>query len=150
MSRNLRRLALPAAALILAAAGCSSTTAKSSSSPTTPPSSTTAPSMTTAPGSTPGSMPSSTPSSTPAAAAQIVIDNFAFSPMNLTVQPGQTVTVVNHDSVTHTLTATSGNAFDTGAITPGKSVTFKAPATAGSYPYVCTIHAQMQGTLTVG
>ena len=146
MSRNLRRLALPAAALILAAAGCSSTTAKSSSSPTTPPSSTAAPSMTTAPSSAPSSMPSSTP----AAAAQIVIDNFAFSPMNLTVQPGQTVTVVNHDSVTHTLTATSGNAFDTGAITPGKSVTFKAPATAGSYPYVCTIHAQMQGTLTVG
>ena len=86
---------------------------------------------------------------TTAAAAQITIDNFAFSPANLIVHPGQSVTVVNHDSVTHTLTAAGGK-FDTGDINPGKSATFTAPATAGSYPYVCSIHASMHGTLTVG
>jgi plastocyanin len=79
-----------------------------------------------------------------------VIDNFAYSPANLTVHPGQTVTVVNHDSATHTLTAAGGSTFDTGAINPGKTATFTAPATAGTYPYVCSIHASMHGTLTVG
>lgn len=140
-TRTLRRVAIPAAAVILAAAGCSSTTSsKSSTPPATAPSSPTAPSMTTAPSTAP----------TTTAAAQIVIDNFAFSPANLTVRPGQTVTVVNHDSVTHTLTASSGAAFDTGAVNPGKSATITAPTTPGAYPYVCTIHASMHGTLTVG
>ncbi len=50
------------------------------------------------------------------AGSQIVISNFAYSPMNLTVAPGQTVRVVNHDSTAHTLTAGAGNAFDTGTI----------------------------------
>ena len=155
MIRTLRRVAVPAAVVILAAAGCSSTTSKSSTPPASAPSSPTAPS-TTAPSSP--SMPSMTtapstsPSTAPAttAAAQIVIDNFAFSPANLTVHPGQTITVVNHDSVTHTLTASAGAAFDTGALNPGKSTTITAPTTPGAYPYVCTIHASMHGTLTVG
>ncbi|MBS2539946.1 cupredoxin domain-containing protein, partial [Catenulispora sp. NF23] len=106
-------------------------------SPAAPPTTTTP--MTTTP----------SPAPTTAAAAQITIDNFAFSPANLTVHPGQSVTVVNHDSVTHTLTAAGGK-FDTGDINPGKSATFTAPATPGSYPYVCSIHASMHGTLTVG
>jgi len=144
-TRTLRRVAVPAAVVILAAAGCSSTTSKSSTPPATAPSSPTAPSATTAP-STPA--PSTAPTTT--AAAQIVIDNFAFSPANLTVRPGQTITVVNHDSVTHTLTASAGAAFDTGALNPGKSATITAPTTPGVYPYVCTIHASMHGTLTVG
>ncbi|MHA6764951.1 cupredoxin domain-containing protein [Streptacidiphilus sp. PAMC 29251] len=132
MSRLPTRVALAAAVLLLAVAGCSSTAA--TSTPTPPPATATA--------TTPGSAPA-------AAAAQIVIDNFAFSPATLTVKPGQTVTVVNHDSATHTLTASPGSGFDTGPINPGKSATFTAPAKPGSYPYVCTIHASMRGTLTV-
>ena len=150
MTRTLRHIAVPAAILILAAAGCSSTASKSSSPPATTPSSSAAPSTTPSTPAPSSSSPSSSPSApTTAAAAQIVIDNFAFSPATLTVHPGQSVTVVNHDSVTHTLTASSG-AFDTGAINPGKSGTFTAPATAGTYPYICGIHAEMHGTLTVG
>ncbi|MFC1415829.1 cupredoxin domain-containing protein [Streptacidiphilus cavernicola] len=132
MPRLPTRIVLPAAVLLLAVGGCSSTAT------------TTAPAPTTAAGT------QSAPSSTPApAAAQIVIHGFAFSPTDLTVRPGQTVTVVNHDSTTHTLTS-SGGKFDTGPVSPGKSATFTAPATAGAYPYVCTIHASMHGTLTVG
>jgi plastocyanin len=139
MSRFPTRFALPAAALLLAAAGCTSAATHSTSTPPTAPSTQSAPATPTAPGSPPT-----------AAAAQIVIDNFAFSPAHLTVHPGQTVTVVNRDSVTHTLTAKPGSAFDTGLINPGKSATFTAPTTPGTYPYVCTIHASMHGTLTVG
>jgi len=84
-----------------------------------------------------------------AGAAQIVIDNFTFSPATLTVTPGEKVTVVNKDSTTHTLTATGNKAFDTGDIASGATTTFTAPSTAGSYPYICTIHQFMHGTLTV-
>ena len=79
----------------------------------------------------------------------IVIKNFAYSPSSLTVAPGSTVTVKNEDTATHTVTATSGGAFDTGDIQPGGSETFKAPSTPGSYAYICSIHQFMHGTLVV-
>jgi plastocyanin len=68
--------------------------------------------------------------------------------VTLTVKPGTKVTVMNTDSVTHTLTA-DGGAFDTGDILPGTSTTFTAPATAGSYGYHCSIHLFMKATLVV-
>lgn len=129
---RLPRLLAPLAAVLLAAviaAGCGSSSHKSSS--------------TTAPGSTTGRS---------AAAAVIVIKNFAYSPASLTVAPGATVTVKNEDTATHTVTATNphNGAFDTGDIQPGGSTTFKAPTAAGSYPYICSIHQFMHGTLVVG
>ena len=78
----------------------------------------------------------------------ITIQNFAFSPARLTVAPGATVTVTNKDQVTHTLTATKGG-FDTGDIAAGQSKTFTAPKTPGRYPYICSIHQYMTGTLVV-
>jgi plastocyanin len=93
----------------------------------------------------------STPSTTtPAAANTIVIKNFAFAPMTLTVAPGATVTVKNEDTATHTVSATGDvKAFDTGNIAGGATKTFTAPSKAGSYSYICDIHNYMQGTLTV-
>lgn len=78
----------------------------------------------------------------------ITIKNFAFSPSSITVAPGTSVIVTNDDSVAHTLTGKSGG-FDTGDIQAGQSKTFTAPNRAGSYPYICTIHQYMTGTLTV-
>ncbi|MEZ0089177.1 cupredoxin domain-containing protein [Streptacidiphilus sp. EB129] len=85
----------------------------------------------------------------PSGAAQIVISNFAFQPTVLTVSPGQKVTVVNHDSTTHTVTSTTAGAFDTGRVDAGAGRTFTAPTKPGSYPYICTIHPFMHGMLTV-
>jgi plastocyanin len=82
------------------------------------------------------------------AGATISIKNFAFSPSTLTVAPGAKVTVTNHDSVTHTVTSSSGK-FDTGPVGPGHSVTITAPGAAGKYPYICSIHQFMTGTLDV-
>lgn len=125
-----------AVATVLFLTACSGTSSHPAPTPTsTPPTSSTSPGSGTA--------------DAPAGAPQIVIDNFAFSPANLSVTPGQTVTVVNKDSTTHTLTATTSKAFDTGDIAPGKTGTFTAPTTPGSYPYICTIHQFMHGTLTV-
>ncbi|WP_255431312.1 cupredoxin domain-containing protein [Streptacidiphilus sp. PB12-B1b] len=77
-----------------------------------------------------------------------MISNFAFHPAALTVKPGEKVTVVNHDSTAHTVT--DGSVFNTGDVNSGATVTFTAPAKAGSYPYICTIHQFMHGTLNVG
>jgi plastocyanin len=56
--------------------------------------------------------------------------------------------VNNTDNSSHTLTA-DNNAFDTGVIAAGGTATFTAPTTPGDYPYICSIHTYMHGTLTV-
>lgn len=98
-------------------------------------------------GGTPTASPTAT--ATGAATARITIKDFTFRPAALTVRPGAKVTVVNQDDVAHTLTATGSKPFDTGSIAPGHSATFTAPAKPGGYPYLCTIHPNMKGTLTV-
>ena len=134
MFRFPRQIAVLFSLLLLTLAGCSS----SSSSKTA-----------VAPSSSKAASTASSSSTAVAGAAQIVIDNFTFSPATLTVTPGEKVTVVNKDSTTHTVTATGNKAFDTGDIASGATTTFTAPSTAGSYPYICTIHQFMHGTLTV-
>ena len=80
----------------------------------------------------------------------IVIRNFAFEPSTLAVAAGTKVTVRNTDPATHTVTSTGGSqAFDTGDIPAGATVTFTAPTTSGSYSYICHIHQFMHGTLQV-
>lgn len=90
----------------------------------------------------------SSPASPPPAANQIVIKNFMFSPMTLTVAPGARITVSNEDSAAHTITAT-GKSFDSGNIAPGRTATITAPAKAGSYSYLCDIHQYMTGVIKV-
>jgi plastocyanin len=78
----------------------------------------------------------------------IVIKNFAFSG-DLSVKSGAKVTVKNEDSVAHTVTANDKSLFDTGSIDGGGSGSFTAPSKPGSYPFGCTFHSNMHGTLTV-
>lgn len=95
-------------------------------------------------------VPRHTTGSSGAAGITIQIKNFNFVPDGFTVRPGEVVKVVNTDGVAHTLTSTSGSAhFDTGDIGPGGSATFTAPSAAGVYPFDCTIHTFMKGTLKV-
>ncbi|MEU7059142.1 cupredoxin domain-containing protein [Streptomyces sp. NPDC046197] len=91
----------------------------------------------------------STAPTAPSPAARIAMKNFAFDPATVAVKAGQKVVVVNEDSVAHTVTATQGKEFDTGNIDGGKSGTFTAPSKSGSYPFVCTYHSNMKGTLIV-
>ena len=103
---------------------------------------------TAAPSAAPGSARSSAAGS--GTADTIVIKNFTFSPATLSVSPGTVVTVRNEDPVTHTLTDKADpKLFSTGDIGSDQVTTFKAPATAGSYAYFCTIHQYMTGTLVV-
>lgn len=78
----------------------------------------------------------------------IVIKNFTFVPASLTVAPGTKITVINEDQAPHTVTA-NDKSFDTGVITGGQRGEVTAPTKPGSYPYLCTIHQYMTGTLIV-
>lgn len=72
-------------------------------------------------------------------------DAFGANPVMVAV--GATVVWTNGDSVVHDATSDNG-AFATGSIGPGAqaSVTFAAP---GRFPYTCTIHPNMVGTIVV-
>lgn len=104
-------------------------------------------------GTTTTGRPSATTATSASAAttpggSTITIRNFAYQPVIATVKAGTTITVKNADSATHTVTA-DNSAFDTGNISGGGTKTFTAPSRPGSFPYHCTIHPFMHGTLTV-
>lgn len=170
MPRLASKLTVLAALVVLTLPACSSdkstkpspgTLPTATASPTGPASPATTP-TTSAPATSPATaMTPTTPATTTASGApsgaavagtQITISKFLYSPVNLQVKPGATVTVVNQDSVAHTVTAESGSggaAFDTGTINGNASGTFTAPTTPGTYRYICIFHSQMHGILTV-
>ncbi len=83
-----------------------------------------------------------------AATHTVQISDFSFAPQTLTIEVGDTVTWVNADPVVHTATSTSAFPFDTGDLDEGQSasITFDTP---GTYPYLCTPHPSMTGTIVV-
>ena len=80
------------------------------------------------------------------AAATITIKDFTYT-TPASVPPGATIDVNNEDSIAHTVTADSGKSFDDQANTGASS--FTAPSQPGSYPFHCTFHPEMHGTLVV-
>jgi plastocyanin len=81
-------------------------------------------------------------------AAAITIKDFEYG-APLTVAPGAVVMVTNMDAAGHTVTADKDQAFDVDVRGSGGTATFTAPSAPGSYPYHCTYHPNMHGTLTV-
>ena len=79
--------------------------------------------------------------------AEVKIDNFSFGPQNLTVSAGTTVTWTNRDDIPHTVVSTDGIFKSKVRDTDEKfSYTFAQP---GTYPYFCSIHPKMTGTIVV-
>jgi plastocyanin len=97
---------------------------------------------------TPSGGSSSSSNAASSSGSAIKIDNFAFSPATLTVSGHSPIAVANDDSTAHTFTADDGHSFDTGPIDTGASTSVTAPR-PGRYPYHCTIHPFMHGTLVV-
>ena len=79
-----------------------------------------------------------------------VQDN-SFSPHDLTICLGDTVTWKNNDGTTHTASKTGGPGpnFDTGNISSGGTSAPVAFNTAGAMSYRCNIHNNMTGTIQV-
>ena len=79
--------------------------------------------------------------------AAVTIDNFKFSPQEITVAPGTTVVWTNKDDVPHTVVTTDkkvkSKALDTGE-------TFSFTFTdAGTFDYFCSVHPKMTAKVIV-
>ena len=85
--------------------------------------------------------------------AEIEMEDFAFVPARKVVRKGQLVKWKNSDRAPHNAVATKRvdgkPVFRTRTINKDGRVTIRAPRTAGTYRYICTIHPQMKGTLVV-
>jgi plastocyanin len=66
----------------------------------------------------------------------------------LTVGPGTQVNIVNNDSVEHSVTSDTAGAFDQD-VEGNKKATMTAPSKPGEYPFHCSYHPNMKGTLIV-
>ncbi len=77
----------------------------------------------------------------------VTIKDDAFSPAQLTISSGQTVTFVNKDDDAHTVTSSTGDFDSKGMDTSGVwRHTFTKP---GTYKYFCELHPFMKGTIVV-
>jgi plastocyanin len=89
-----------------------------------------------------------TASNQPSAANTAVkIDNFVFGPQALTVPVGTTVTWTNNDDIPHTSVSTQG-AFKSKVLDTNEKFSYTFTK-AGTYPYYCSIHPKMTGTVVV-
>jgi len=84
----------------------------------------------------------------PAAQAEVEIDNFSFSPAELTVAAGTTVKWTNRDDIPHTVVSDDKSTFRSKALDTDDtfSFTFTKP---GTYGYFCSIHPKMTAKVVV-
>ena len=89
------------------------------------------------------------PAAAPAVAdnPSVVMKNFDFSPMAITVPVGTKVTWKNLDGEPHTVTSADG-LFRSPALDENDTYSFTFTK-AGAYKYICSIHPRMMATVTV-
>lgn len=84
-----------------------------------------------------------------AASFSVTMKGYAFSPANLTVPVGSTVTWTNQDTAPHDVKTTSGPvSIHSPMLNKGQSWSFTFTA-AGAYGYYCTVHPNMTAGITV-
>ncbi len=84
-----------------------------------------------------------------AAAAEVVIDNFTFTPATLNVAAGTTVTFRNRDDIPHSVvSALRPPAFRSKVMDTDDSFAFVFDR-PGRWDYFCGLHPHMQGTIVV-
>jgi plastocyanin len=81
------------------------------------------------------------------AAADVKIDNFSFGPTPLTVAVGATVTWTNRDDIPHTVVSTE-KLFKSKVLDTDEKFSYTFTK-AGTYPYFCSIHPKMTGSVVV-
>ena len=78
---------------------------------------------------------------------KVSIDNFTFTPATITVAQGTKVIWTNHDDVPHTVTA-NDKAFASHALDTDEQFS-RVCTEPGTYPYFCSVHPHMTGTIIV-
>jgi len=76
---------------------------------------------------------------------RVEVVDYGYSPAQLVIHPGQSVTWVNQGTDGHDVT---GSDWHSGPLTPQDAYTrvFVQP---GTYPYECTFHPEMRGSVIV-
>jgi plastocyanin len=82
-----------------------------------------------------------------AATVNIGIDNFSFTPREITVAKGTVVTWTNRDDVPHTVVSTEQK-FRSKALDTDDQFSFTFTE-AGTYVYFCSVHPMMTGKIIV-
>ena len=77
---------------------------------------------------------------------KVTIDNFTFSPAELKVKVGDTVTWTNQDDIPHTVV--SAGKFRSKAMDTDNTFSFTFTS-AGDYKYFCSLHPHMTGMIKV-
>lgn len=84
-----------------------------------------------------------------AAATSVDIMGYEFSPAEVTISVGDTVTWTNHDSAPHNVVVTDGpEKFTSPTLEQGDTYSYTFTK-AGAYSYYCSIHPDMQASVTV-
>ena len=82
-----------------------------------------------------------------AADMEVNIDNFAFTPKELTVKAGTIIVFRNRDDIPHSVVGSTGE-FHSKALDTDDSFSFTFTK-AGTYDYSCGLHPKMQGRIVV-
>ena len=91
--------------------------------------------------------PDSSANTAEPASAEVKVDNFSFGPATLTVAVGTTVTWTNRDDIPHTIVSTD-KVFKSKVLDTDEKFSFTF-SKAGTYPYFCSIHPKMTGSVVV-
>jgi plastocyanin len=78
---------------------------------------------------------------------EVSIDNFSFTPMEMTIPAGSQVTWVNKDDVPHTVVSVD-HQFKSKALDTDEKFSFTFP-NPGTYEYFCSVHPKMTGKIIV-
>ena len=79
--------------------------------------------------------------------AEVKVDNFSFGPASLTVAVGTTVIWTNRDDIPHTVVS-ADKVFKSKVLDTDEKFSFTFDK-AGTYPYFCSIHPKMTGSVVV-
>ncbi|MFA5052905.1 MAG: cupredoxin family copper-binding protein [Parcubacteria group bacterium] len=79
---------------------------------------------------------------------KVAIENFAYSPQELTISKGETVTWTNKDSIKHNVASDSGDELYTELLGQNESYSHTFNET-GEYSYHCVPHPFMKGKIIV-
>lgn len=88
------------------------------------------------------------PAAAPAFEVDVAATFFAFSPQDVEVLSGDTINWSNTSTRAHTVTADDGSSFASPRLDPGDSFSHDFTA-VGTFPYHCTIHPEITGTVLV-
>jgi plastocyanin len=141
MFRPTIALYLAVLALVLIATGCGGSSGSDAAKPA-------------APGAAAPALAAPAPATKPAQAAasvkpiEVDVKDNVFAPATIHAKVGQKITWNMAGQVAHTVTATDGAKFDSGALQPGDSFSYVTKK-AGTIAYLCSFHQGMTGQIVV-